>query len=67
VSYQHGTVRFGVDPGTSALDVDCRSYDVDNLSVADSSLFPSSNATNPTLTIIANALRVADTVAARLG
>ena len=67
VSHQHGTVRFGVDPGTSALDVDCRAHDVDNPSVADSSFFPSSNATNPTLTTIANALPVADTIATRLG
>jgi choline dehydrogenase-like flavoprotein len=49
------------------LDVDCRAHDVDTLYVADSSFFPSSNATNPTLTTIANALPVADTIATRLG
>jgi choline dehydrogenase-like flavoprotein len=42
-------------------------HEVDNLYVADSSFFVSSTAVNPTLTIIANALRVADEVADRLG
>lgn len=66
VSHQNGTVRFGVDPRTSALDVNCKMHDLDNLYVADSSFFCSSSAVNPTLTIIANALRVADQVAMRL-
>jgi len=47
--------------------VDCRAHEVDNLYLADSSFFVSSTAVNPTLTIIANALRVAATVAERLG
>jgi choline dehydrogenase-like flavoprotein len=42
-------------------------HEVDNLYVADSSFFVSSTAVNPTLTIIANALRVADRIAERLG
>jgi choline dehydrogenase-like flavoprotein len=42
-------------------------HEVDNLYVADSSFFVSSTAVNPTLTIIANALRVADRIADRLG
>ena len=42
-------------------------HEVDNLYVADSSFFASSTAVNPTLTIIANALRVADRIAERLG
>jgi choline dehydrogenase-like flavoprotein len=67
VAHQNGTVRFGTDPATSALDVDCRMHDVDNVYVADSSFFVSSTAVNPTLTIIANALRVADRIADRLG
>ena len=65
VAHQNGTVRFGTDPATSALDVDCRMHDVDNVYVADSSFFVSSTAVNPTLTIIANALRVADVIAER--
>ncbi len=66
VSHQCGTVRFGRDPATSALDVNCRMHELDNLYVVDSSFFPSSGAVNPTLTIIANALRVADHLEDRL-
>jgi choline dehydrogenase-like flavoprotein len=66
VAHQNGTVRFGTDPATSALDVNCKMHDLDNLYVVDSSFFVSSSAVNPTLTIIANALRVADHVEARL-
>jgi choline dehydrogenase-like flavoprotein len=67
VAHQNGTVRFGTDPATSALDVTCKMHELDNLYVADSSFFPSSAAVNPTLTIIANALRVADVIRERLG
>jgi choline dehydrogenase-like flavoprotein len=67
VAHQNGTVRFGTDPATSALDVNCRMHDLDNLYVVDSSFFVSSSAVNPTLTIIANALRVADHLDTRLG
>jgi len=67
VAHQNGTVRFGTDPATSALDVNCRLHDLDNLYVVDSSFFVSASAVNPTLTIIANALRVADHLADRLG
>jgi len=67
VAHQNGTVRFGADPATSALDVTCKMHELDNLYVTDSSFFVSSSAVNPTLTIIANALRVADTIADRLG
>ncbi|OPF81732.1 dehydrogenase [Streptomyces antioxidans] len=59
-SHQAGTVRAGTDPATSALDPNCRSHDVDNLYVVDSSFFPSLPVMNPALTIAANALRVAD-------
>jgi choline dehydrogenase-like flavoprotein len=62
-----GTVRFGTDPATSALDVDCRAHDVDNLYVVDTSFFPSSGAVNPALTAMANALRVGDHLLDRLG
>jgi choline dehydrogenase-like flavoprotein len=65
--HQNGTVRFGADPAASALDLDCRSHEVGSLYVVDSSFFPSSSAVNPTLTIIANAIRVADHLKARLG
>jgi len=60
VAHQCGTCRFGENPETSVLDLNCRTHDLDNLYVVDSSFFPSSAAVNPTLTIIANALRVGD-------
>jgi len=60
VAHQNGTIRFGRDPKTSALDVHCKAHDLDNLYVVDGSFFPSSGAVNPALTIMANALRVAD-------
>ena len=53
-------------PATSVLDLDCKAHELDNLYVADASFFPSIGAVNPTLTIIANALRVADHIAGRL-
>jgi choline dehydrogenase-like flavoprotein len=67
VAHQNGTVRFGRDAATSALDVNCRAHDVDNLYVVDGSFFPSSSAVNPALTIVANALRVGDHLMERLG
>jgi len=67
VAHQNGTVRFGHDPATSALDVNCRAHDVDNLYVVDGSFFCSSAAVNPALTIAANALRVGDHLLDRLG
>jgi choline dehydrogenase-like flavoprotein len=67
VAHQNGTVRFGTDPAASALDVNCKLHELDNVYVVDSSFFVSSTAVNPTLTIIANALRVADHIAERLG
>ena len=66
-SHQAGTMRFGTDPATSVLDLDCRTHEIDNLYVADASFFPSIGAVNPTLTIIANAMRVADRIKERMG
>ncbi|MEB3292890.1 MAG: GMC family oxidoreductase [Synechococcales bacterium] len=66
VAHQCGTCRFGEDPQTNVLDLNCRSHDVDNLYVVDGSFFRSSAAVNPTLTIIANALRVGDHLMERL-
>jgi choline dehydrogenase-like flavoprotein len=62
-AHQAGTARFGSDPGSSVLDVNCKAHELDNLYVTDASFFPSIGAVNPTLTIIANALRVADIIA----
>jgi len=66
VAHQNGTIRFGHDPKTSALDANCKAHDVDNLYVVDASFFPSSGAVNPALTIMANALRVGDHLQERL-
>ncbi len=60
VAHQCGTIRFGRDPKTSALDVNCKAHEVDNLYVVDGSIFVTSGAVNPALTIMANALRVGD-------
>lgn len=67
VAHQNGTIRFGRDPRTSALDPFCRAHELDNLYVVDGSFFPSSGAVNPALTIMANALRVGDHLRERLG
>jgi choline dehydrogenase-like flavoprotein len=67
VAHQNGTIRFGHDPRTSALDANCKAHEVDNLYVVDGSFFPSSGAVNPALTIMANALRVGDHLLDRLG
>ena len=67
VAHQNGTVRFGHDPKTSALDANCKAHEVDNLYVVDGSFFPSSGAVNPALTIMANALRVGDRILEKLG
>ena len=66
VAHQCGTARFGADPETSVLDVNCKAHDLDNLYVVDSSFFPSSSSCNPSLTIIANALHVGDHLIERM-
>ncbi|HKG49289.1 MAG TPA: GMC family oxidoreductase [Actinomycetales bacterium] len=62
-SHQHGTARMGHDPQTSVLDADCRAHEVENLYVVDGSPFPTATGANPTLTIMANAWRVAEHIA----
>jgi choline dehydrogenase-like flavoprotein len=64
--HQCGTCRFGEDPQNSVLDINCRTHDVDNLYIVDGSFFPSSTALNPSLTIIANALRVGEHLLERM-
>jgi choline dehydrogenase-like flavoprotein len=66
VAHQNGTVRFGRDPKTSALDANCKAHEVENLYVVDGSFFPSSGAVNPALTIMANALRIGDRILEQL-
>jgi len=67
VGHQAGTCRFGTDPATSVLDSNCKAHEVDNLYVVDTSFFPSIAAVNPSLTAMANALRVGDHLLERLG
>ncbi len=66
-AHQAGTCRFGTDPASSVLDIDCRAHEVDNLYVVDTSFFPSIGAVNPALTAMANAVRVGDRILERLG
>jgi len=66
VAHQAGTCRFGTDPKTSVLDTDCKAHELDNLYVVDTSFFPSIGAVNPSLTAMANALRVGDHLLSRL-
>lgn len=66
-SHQHGTVRMGHDPATSVLNANCRAHEVDNLFVVDGSPFPTATGANPTLTIMANAWRVADHIVGERG
>jgi choline dehydrogenase-like flavoprotein len=65
-AHQAGTCRFGTDAATSVLDVDCKAHELDNLYVADTSVFPSIGAVNPALTAMANALRVGDRLLDRM-
>lgn len=68
LNYGHpcGTCKAGDDPENSVVDRDCKAHDIDNLYIADSSFMPTSGGTNPSLTIAANALRVADKIHEKL-
>jgi choline dehydrogenase-like flavoprotein len=66
VAHQAGTCRFGIDPKKSVLDINCKAHELDNLYVVDTSFFPSIGAVNPSLTAIANSLRVGDHLLERL-
>jgi choline dehydrogenase-like flavoprotein len=65
-AHQAGTCRFGSDPQTSVLDLNCKAHELDNLYAVDASFMPSIGAVNPALTIMANALRVGDHLVGRL-
>ncbi len=67
VAHQAGTCRFGTNPATSVLDVNCKAHELDNLYVVDTSFFPSIGAVNPALTAMANAIRVGEHLTERLG
>ena len=66
-AHQAGTCRFGTDPATSVLDVNCKAHELDNLYVVDTSFFPSIGAVNPALTAMANAIRVGEHLTGAMG
>jgi choline dehydrogenase-like flavoprotein len=66
-AHQAGTCRFGTDPASSVLDINCKAHELDNLYVVDTSFFPSIGAVNPALTAMANAIRVGEHLTGRLG
>jgi choline dehydrogenase-like flavoprotein len=59
-SHHMGTTRMGTDPRTSVVDADCRVHGVDNLFIGSSAVFPTGGASNPTFTMLALCLRMAD-------
>jgi choline dehydrogenase-like flavoprotein len=66
VAHQAGTCRFGADPASSVLDLNCKAHELDNLYVVDSSFMPSIGAVNPGLTVMANAIRVGEHLVERM-
>jgi choline dehydrogenase-like flavoprotein len=66
-AHQAGTCRMGSDASSSVVDPNCRTHELDNLYIVDTSVFPSIGAVNPALTAMANALRVGDHLLERLG
>lgn len=66
LAHQNGTMKFGTDPEKSVLDIHCKAHELDNVYVVDGSFFVSSSAVNPSLTIIANALRVGEHLLERI-
>ncbi|RDZ55237.1 GMC family oxidoreductase [Haloferax sp. Atlit-4N] len=66
-AYHHmGTTRMGDDPESSVVDAECRTHDLGNLWISGSSVFPTGGAMNPTLTIAALSLRLAESLRAEL-
>ena len=65
--YHHmGTTRMNANPKHGVVNADCRVHGIGNLYVAGSSVFPTSGSANPTLTIVALALRLADQIKRRM-
>jgi choline dehydrogenase-like flavoprotein len=61
-----GTCRMGTDKTNSVVDAECRSHDHRNLFIGGSSVFPTGGTANPTLTIAALSLRIADSIKRQL-
>ena len=64
-NHHMGTTRMAVDPSAGVVDADCRVHGIDNLYVAGSSVFPTGGPVNPTFTIVALAMRLADHLKSR--
>ena len=62
VCHHMGTTRMHDSPKRGVVDADCRVHGLANLYAAGSSVFPTSGSANPTLTIVALALRLADSI-----
>jgi choline dehydrogenase-like flavoprotein len=65
-SHHIGTTRMADEPSRGVVDRDCRVHGIDNLYIAGSSVYPAAGPNNPTLTIVALAVRLADHLQARL-
>ncbi|MGB0629375.1 MAG: GMC oxidoreductase [Alphaproteobacteria bacterium] len=65
--HHSGTTRMASDPGRGVVNADCRLFDVENVSIAGSSVFPTIGYANPTLTILALSVRLADHLKRELG
>jgi choline dehydrogenase-like flavoprotein len=65
-NHHMGTTRMSDDPRRGVVDRNTRVHGTDNLYIAGSSVFPTSGAANPTLTIVAMTLRLADLLRERL-
>lgn len=66
LAHQMGTMKMGTDAAASVLDQYCRPHELENVFVTDGCFMVSSSSVNPTLTIIAQTLRVADYIKAQV-
>ena len=64
--HHHGTTRMATTPAEGVTDPHCQVFGTENLYIAGSSVFPTSGYANPTLTIVALAIRLGDTLRQRL-
>lgn len=65
-AHQMGTARMAESPRNGVVDRACQVHGVDNLYIGSSAVFPTGGHSNPTLTIIALCIRIADTIKERL-
>jgi choline dehydrogenase-like flavoprotein len=67
MGFSCGTCRMGPDPATSVVSLEGRCHEVENLWIADASVFPGCPAVGPGLTVVANALRIGEAIGGVLG